>query len=64
MKSWNLAICTDMYGAGKYNAKWNKVRERQISYDFTDMGNLRNKTNEQRGDKRNRETNQEAYSSL
>ena len=29
----------------EYNAKWNKsVREREISYDFTYMWNLRNKT--------------------
>ena len=33
------------------------VRERQISYDFTHMWNLRNKTNEQREKKeRHRET--------
>ena len=33
-----------------YYAKENtSVRERQISYDFTHMWNLRKKTNEQRG---------------
>ena len=33
----------------EYNAKRNKsVRERQMPYDFIEMWNLRNKTNEQR----------------
>ena len=37
-------------GARRYYAKQNKsVRERQISYDFTHMWNLRNKTDEHRG---------------
>ena len=45
-----------MSGPRKFNAKWNKpVRERQIPYDFTNMWNLRNKTNEQREKERERE---------
>jgi len=41
----------------EYNAKQNKsIRERQIPYDFTQMWNVRNKTNKQRG---KNETNQE-----
>ena len=32
------------------------VRERQLSYDFTQMWNLRNKTNGQRGEKREGQT--------
>ena len=41
-----------MDGAKEYTAKWNKsVRERQTPYDFTQMWNLRNKTNEQKGKK-------------
>ena len=44
--------------AREYYTKRNKsVREKQIPYDFTHMWNLRNKTNEQRGKKR--EINQE-----
>ena len=46
-----------MVGAKEYNAKQNKsVRERQIPYDFTHMWNLRNKTKEQRGAERERQT--------
>ena len=42
-----------------YYAKQNKsVRERKISYDFTHMWNLRNKTDEHRGrEKKGKETN-------
>ena len=37
-----------MDGTGGYYAKQSKsVREREISYDFTHMWNLKNKTNEQ-----------------
>ena len=44
----------------EYDANKNKsTRERQISYDFTHMWNLINKTNKQ---KRKRETNQETGS--
>ena len=40
---------------GVYYAKRNKsVRERQISYDFTHMWNLRNKTDECRGGESNK----------
>ena len=39
-----------MDGTGGYYAKRNKsVREGQISHDFTQMWNLRNKTHERRG---------------
>ena len=49
-KEWKLAICNNMDGTRVYYAKQNKsVRERQISYDFFHMWNLRNKTNEHRG---------------
>ena len=45
---WNLAICDNIDGPRGYYAKWNKSdRERQISYDFTYMWGLKNKTNEQ-----------------
>ena len=43
-KAQNLAICNRMDGTRGYYAKQNKsVREREISYDFTHMCNLRNK---------------------
>ena len=43
----------DYDGTREYNAKQNKlVTERQITYDFTHMRNLRNETNEQRGKKK------------
>ena len=43
-----------MDGAREYNAKQNKsARERQIPYDFTHMGNLRN--NKQRKRERERD---------
>ena len=46
----NLAICNDVDGTRGYYAKWTKpIRERQLSYDFTHMWNLRNKTEEQSG---------------
>ena len=49
-KEWNLAICNNMDGTRVYYTKWNKLaRERQISYDFTHMWNLRNTTDERRG---------------
>ena len=45
-----------MDGTREYNAKWNKsVTKKQIPYDHTYMGNLRNKTNEQK-QKRQRQT--------
>ena len=50
-----------MDGASEYYAKQNKlVGERQIAYDFSHMWNLRNKTNDHRGEKR--DTNQETDS--
>ena len=49
-KEWNLAICNNVDGTGGYYVKWNKsVRKRQMSYDFTHMWNLRNKTDGHRG---------------
>ena len=45
-----------MDGPRVYYAKQNKsVKERQIPYDFTHMWNLKDKTNEQRGKKRERQ---------
>ena len=42
-KNEKLSICNNVDGSGGYYAKWNKsIRERQISYDFTHMWNLRN----------------------
>ena len=47
-KEWNLAICNIMDGSRGYDAKWNNSsRERSIPHDFTNLCNLRNKTNEQ-----------------
>ena len=41
-KKQNLAICNDMDRTRGYYAKQNKsIRERQLSYDFSDMRNLR-----------------------
>ena len=49
-KEWNLAICNNVDGTGVYSAKQNKsVRERQMSYDFTHMRTLRDKTDEHKG---------------
>ena len=49
-KEWNLAIFSNMDGAGGYYAKWNKsVRERQTPYVFTHMWNLRNLTEDHGG---------------
>ena len=47
-----------MDGAREYNAKLNKSEKDKYPYDFTHMWSLRNKTNEQRGEKK-REANQE-----
>lgn len=50
IKKWNFAIRHNVDGARVYYAKWSKsVRERQISYDFTHMWKLRNKTDEHTG---------------
>ena len=39
-----------MDGTGGYNAKCNKsIRERQLSYEFSHMWNLRNNTEDHRG---------------
>ena len=39
-----------MDGTRGYDAKRNKsIRERQVSYDLTDMRNLRNRTEDHRG---------------
>ena len=51
-KEWNLAICNNVAGTGGCYTKQNKsVRERQISYDFTNMWNLRNLTDDHKGKK-------------
>ena len=50
IKKWNLTIYCDGDGTRGYYAKQNKsIRERQVSYDLTDMRNLRNKTEDHRG---------------
>ena len=42
-KEWDLAICNNMDEPRGYYDKWNKSdRERQISYDFIYMWNLKN----------------------
>ena len=47
-KKWNLAICGNMDGPRGYYAKWNRSdQERQISYVFIYVWNLKNKTNKQ-----------------
>ena len=49
IKNWNLAICNDVDGTRGYYAKQNKsIKERQLSYDLTDMWNLRNKVEDHR----------------
>ena len=51
-KKQNLAICNYMDETRGYYAKQNKsIRERQVSYDLTDMRNFRNKTKDHRGRK-------------
>ena len=46
-EEWNNAICSNMDGPGDYHTKWSKSeRERQTSYDFTYMWNLKYDTNE------------------
>ena len=41
-----FTFCNTMDGPGEQYAKWNKsVRKRQILYNFTEIGNLRNKIN-------------------
>ena len=46
-KESNLAICNSVDGTSVYYTKTNKsVRESQVSFDFTHMCNLRNKTDE------------------
>ena len=63
---WNIiqmksCHCNSMDGSREYNAKWKKpVRERWIPFEYMHMWNLRKKTNEQRGEKR--ETNQKTNS--
>ena len=42
-KKWNLAICNDVAADGNKS-----VRERQITYDFTHIWSLRNKTNKRK----------------
>ena len=39
---WNVGICNNMNGLGRYYAWWNKLdRESQILYDITDTWNLK-----------------------
>ena len=45
-KEWDLVICNNMNGLGRYYIKWNKSdKERQILYDNTYMWNIKNTTN-------------------
>ena len=45
-KEQNFAICSNMDGLGGHYPKWNRSdRERQIPYDNTYMGNVKNTTN-------------------
>ena len=47
-REWDCAICNSMDGLRGYYAKWNNSDwERQMPYGFTNMWNLKNKTNEQ-----------------
>ena len=49
-KGWIPTICINMDGTGGDYAKWNKSsRERQLSYGFTHMWNIRNSTEDHRG---------------
>ena len=44
------AICNNMDGTRGYYAEQSKsMKERQLSYDLTEMRNLRNKTEDHRG---------------
>ena len=47
-KQWNSIICSNMEGPRNYHTKWSQVRQRQISYNITNMWNLifKNDTNE------------------
>ena len=46
----NLAICNYVDGTRGYYAEWNNsIRERQLSYDFIRMWNLRNRKEDHRG---------------
>ena len=50
IKKRNLAMCNDMDVTRGYYAKRNKpIKERQLSYDLTDMQNLRNKAEGRKG---------------
>ena len=65
-KEWNLTKCNNLNGAREYNNanKSNKpVRESQTLCDFTYMWNLRNKTSEQRGKKREKQTKRQTLNS-
>ena len=54
-KEWNLAICDDMDESRECTVKQKKsVSETKIPYDCTHVWNLRNKTNEWRGKKRDK----------
>ena len=46
-KEWNNAIYSNMDGPRDYQIKWSKSdRQKQISYDFIYIWNLKNDTNE------------------
>ena len=45
-KEWNNAICSNIDEPRDYHTKWSKIRQRQISYDFTYKWNLKNGTTE------------------
>ena len=49
-KGWIPTICINMDGTGRDYSKWNKsIRERQLSYYFTHMWNIRNSAEDNRG---------------
>ena len=42
-EEWNLAMCNNMNGHGRYYAKWNKSERKTNMYDFTHIWNLKDK---------------------
>ena len=57
IKKKNLAICNGMDRGREYFVKWKKSEKNK--YHLIHVWNLRNKTNEQRGEKGGKEANQE-----
>ena len=49
-KEWNLAICNNVDGAGKYNAKWSQS-EKDKYHMISLMWSLRNKRTKKKRDK-------------